>query len=136
MFLIDLEICKAKSLPAEDIFAFFTNEVASLRDKAPQLARIDTQSNLWPDLLERILARLDLSSYGIIEEKIKLKTLVARRNDIAHGKKVFIEDLEYYAGYETAALNVMYALALAVVDRASRFDRCGDAGCSPEVGTV
>jgi hypothetical protein len=115
-------------LPAEEIFAFFANEVVSLREKAPQLAQIDTQSNLWPDLLDNILIRLDLGAYDIISEKRKIKTLVARRNDIAHGKKVFIENFEYYIEYEEAALNLMYALALAVVDRATQFDVADNCG--------
>ncbi|WP_433935604.1 MAE_28990/MAE_18760 family HEPN-like nuclease [Brevundimonas diminuta] len=48
-------------------------------------------------------------------------SLVSRRNDIAHGKKVFIQDMTYYREYEDAASALMYNLALAIVDRASRY---------------
>lgn len=47
-----------------------------------------------------------------------LATLVARRNDIAHGKKVFIRDMTYYHDYEQAVDAVMVGLALAVVGKA------------------
>ncbi len=96
IYLIDEEIQRAKSLPPEEIVNFFLNEFQCLRDKAPQAVTVNTQSNLWPDLLEKILVRLDLEAPDIVRERRRLQTLVARRNDIAHGKKVFIDDFDYY----------------------------------------
>lgn len=64
---------------------------------------------------------MNLDAYPVIDEPDKIKTLVARRNDIAHGQKVFIEDLTYYLEYENMTRNLMYALALAVIDRAAKY---------------
>src|SRR6202011_3735888 len=114
---IEAEIRKAKSLPSHELFKFFGEEVDLLRAQTPKFPNVDTKSNLWPNLLEEILVKLDLASSSILLERRKLETLVARRNDIAHGKKVFIDDIEYYLEYERAATNTMYALALAVSDR-------------------
>jgi hypothetical protein len=52
----------------------------------------------------------------IDNHKIKIKTLVGRRNDIAHGKINTISSIEEYQIYENAALDVMYELAVLVVD--------------------
>ena len=121
MYLVEKEIRAAKALSPEAIFRFFQEDINALRSTAPKAIAVDTKSNLWPELLAEILGRLDVNSNCIIEYERKLRTLVARRNDIAHGKKVFIDDLRYYQEYETAVLNVMYGLALAVGDRSERF---------------
>jgi len=123
VYFVEKEIGAAKALSPEGIFQFFQGDIHALRSTAPKTITVDTKSNLWPDLLAKILGRLDLNSSCIIEHERKLKTLVARRNDIAHGKRVFIDDITYYQEYETAVLNVMYGLALAVGDRSERFAR-------------
>ncbi|WP_424361114.1 MAE_28990/MAE_18760 family HEPN-like nuclease [Methylocystis parvus] len=119
VFMIEKEIKKARSLSSDGIYAFYANDIPKIRVSAPPKIGIETNSNLWPTLLRSILDRLELGSYSIILDEAKIKTLVARRNDIAHGKKVFIEDLRYYLEYERAASNLMYSLALAIVDRAA-----------------
>jgi hypothetical protein len=117
VYSIEAEIRKAKNLSSHDLFKFFGDGVVILREQAPKFSGIDTRSNLWPNLLEETLEKLDLSPVNVLLERRKLETLVARRNDIAHGKRVFIEDIEYYLEYERAATTTMYALALAVSDR-------------------
>jgi MAE_28990/MAE_18760-like HEPN len=121
VYLIEKEIQDAKALSPEDIFLFFREKIHMLRSTAPKTITVDTKSNLWPASLAKLLGRLDLNSSCIIEHERKLKTLVARRNDIAHGKKVFIDDIKYYLEYENSVLNTMYGLALAVGERSARF---------------
>jgi hypothetical protein len=99
VFFVEKEIRAAKASSPERIFQFFRQEMHVLRSTSPKPVAVDTKSNLWPDLLVKILGRLDLSSSCIIEHERKLKTLVARRNDIAHGKKVFIDDIKDYQEY-------------------------------------
>jgi hypothetical protein len=123
VYLVETEIRDAKALSPERIFQFFQEEIRALRSTPPKSITVDTKSNLWPDLLMEMLDRLDLNSSFIIKDERKLKTLVARRNDIAHGKRVFIDDIKYYQEYETAVLNVMYGLALAVGARSELFAR-------------
>jgi hypothetical protein len=45
-----------------------------------------------------------------------LKALVRRRNDIAHGRRELIRDLDEYEKYERAAFETMYELGLSVVE--------------------
>jgi hypothetical protein len=105
---------KAKSLNNFDLWDFieigFPSEIAA----APKFSEIDTKSNLWPSVFDEILDYTDTKCSAIEEQRTKIKTLVARRNDIAHGKKVFIEDLVYYLEYESAVKSVMYDLALGI----------------------
>ncbi|MFB2982814.1 MAE_28990/MAE_18760 family HEPN-like nuclease [Microseira sp. BLCC-F43] len=78
--------------------------------------KLETQSNLWPDVLKQnsLLAGLDCKL--VDQYEIELKALVRRRNDIAHGQKMIIKDLNEYQKYENAALEVMHELAVSIVD--------------------
>jgi len=58
-----------------------------------------------------------LDSRTVEKNRPKLTTLVARRNEIAHGQKNFIAEFRYYRTYETAVYEVMYDLALQVEER-------------------
>jgi len=78
--------------------------------------RLETESNLWPELLKRNSSDVDLPSKMVEEHEFKLKALVARRNEIAHGKKMIISSLAEYQQYEEAAMLVMHELAVAVLN--------------------
>lgn len=78
--------------------------------------RLETDSNLWPELLVENSAAVDLPSEKVSEHEFKLKALVSRRNEIAHGKKMVIQTLEEYQPYEEAVFLVMHELAVAVLD--------------------
>jgi len=78
--------------------------------------RLETDSNLWPNLLRVNSAEVDLPYKKVDEHELKLKTLVARRNEIAHGKKMVIASLEEYQPYEDAVILVMHELAVAVLE--------------------
>jgi hypothetical protein len=78
---------------------------------------LDTKSNLWPNLLIENSTSIDLPSSQAAEHALRLRALVARRNDIAHGKKMVIPTLEAYQPYEDAAFLVMHELAVAVLER-------------------
>jgi hypothetical protein len=78
--------------------------------------RLETKSNLWPDLLKENSAAVDLPFAMVDKNELKLKALVSRRNEIAHGKKMIVATLEEYKPYEDAALLVMHELAVAVLD--------------------
>jgi hypothetical protein len=77
---------------------------------------LETNSNLWPNLLRDNSTKIDLPSDVVDANELKLKTLVARRNDIAHGKKMVVSSLDEYKIYENAAVLVMHELAVAVLD--------------------
>jgi len=117
LFLHDKSIRDAKTLPHAAAYEFFRNTLEKMKQNPPPSLTVDTKSNLWPSLLEELLYSFDIAPTSVIERPESIKTLVARRNDIAHGQKVFISDLAYYLEYENAVRNLMYALALAIIDR-------------------
>lgn len=80
----------------------------------PIFPEVDTKSNLWPNVLEDLLESAALTVVEIDENRYKLKTLVTRRNKIAHGERDIIIDLEYYEGYEKAFREVAYNLAIEI----------------------
>lgn len=92
---------------------FFTAALpAALTDQLRFEVRPQTKSNLWPSLLRENCDAVGLSITTLNEQESKLKTLVGRRNDIAHGQKNVIRNLPEYKKYEDAAFTVLYALAL------------------------
>lgn len=72
---------------------------------------VETQSNLWPAVLEELLAYADIELPSLQMHSWKLKTLVSRRNKIAHGERHIIQDLPYYIQFEDAFKIVSYELA-------------------------
>jgi len=78
--------------------------------------RPETNSNLWPNVLRTNSAAIALAHGQVDSNELKLRTLVSRRNDIAHGKKMLIESLQEYEKYEHAALLVMHELAISVLE--------------------
>lgn len=77
--------------------------------------RLETNSNLYPGLLEGNCALIGLVIPSLQDNFAKLRTLVGRRNEIAHGQRNFIKNLEEYAKYESAVVDVMYELAFAII---------------------
>jgi len=121
LFLHEKRMKAARALPTAEAYEFFRTTIDGLKAEPPPQITIETANNLWPSTLDELLNCMDLNTYSVIEQRDKIKTLVARRNDIAHGQKVFIKDLAYYLEYEDATRNLMYALALAIVDRAGKY---------------
>src|SRR6516164_8778467 len=76
---------------------------------------LETKSNLWPGLLKNNSSAVALPFEMVDQHELKLKALVSRRNDIAHGKKMIIQTLKEYQPYEDAALLVMHELAVAIL---------------------
>ncbi len=83
----------------------------------PQFPDVDTESNLWPSVLVELMEAADLNTAKVEEHELKLKTLVARRNKIAHGEHNIIEEFAYDKTYEDAVYDVMYDIAIQVDDR-------------------
>lgn len=86
----------------------------------PVFPTVDTDSNLWPHTLVKLLNVADLSTQTVEKHAPMLRTLVSRRNSIAHGEKTFINDLPYYLEFEAAVYEVLYDVALQVDTRLSQ----------------
>lgn len=78
--------------------------------------KLETQSNLWPNVARDNNLKVNISCGYLDSHETKLKLIVSRRNEIAHGKKLVVEKLSEYQEYENSALLVMHELALAVID--------------------
>lgn len=107
------------SLDAEAIWGFFNKSMpAALGTQAafPEDIRLKTESNLWPNVFERETGRLGIICDELTKHRARIKTLVARRNDIAHGKSMTIANLAEYHNYENATLCLMHELAIKAID--------------------
>jgi len=80
------------------------------------VCRLDTESNLWPDVFERECQKVGLRPAEIEKQHARIKALVSRRNDIAHGKTMTVRSVKEYTEYEQATMLVMHDLAIQVLD--------------------
>lgn len=119
VFALDKNLKRLKTLCnsdlLEEILSFRSNHLSP----SPEFPDIETQSNLWPSVLIELLRAADLSADKVREHEVKLKTLVSRRNKIAHGENNIILEVGYFRTYEHAVYDVMYDLAIQVDHRLS-----------------
>lgn len=103
-----------RSASDEEIMAFAKKFLDEHMRQKPAFSEVDTKSNLWPDVLNGLLSKadLDIGEFSALESK--LKTLVARRNGIAHGEQSIIPEVGYYLGFEQTVYELMYRLAFEV----------------------
>ena len=87
-----------------------------LEDNLDFQIRLETQSNLYPSLFKENVIQAGLTCTLIDKYQIELKALVTRRNEIAHGQKMTIKNIDEYKKYEDAALEVMHELAISIID--------------------
>jgi hypothetical protein len=112
-------INKMRTKEIDQLYAEVINFDVTHLQSTPAFPDVDTDSNLWPDKLMELLKQADLSTNKVSEHKIKLSTLVARRNKIAHGERNIIEEVEYYKSYEEVVYEVLYDLAYQIDSRLS-----------------
>jgi len=101
-----------------NIWRVFSGELKEHLEEAasfPRKCRLSAESNLWPDVFRRETSRIGIVCHCLDENEIRLKTLVARRNDIAHGEKMTVTSIEDYEPFEHAALMIMHELAILVL---------------------
>ena len=75
-----------------------------------------TQSNFHPRALLKNYQYVCLPSDPVEDNRHRLAALVSRRNDIAHGRNVPVEDFKEYEEVEEAALTVICGLAIAIIE--------------------
>ncbi|MBJ7544156.1 hypothetical protein JDN41_11430, partial [Rhodomicrobium udaipurense] len=99
-------------LSSDRIWIFIRNEFQThLKTAVKFEKRLETRSNLWPNLAVENNRAIGLDCNLFEENAALIKGLVSRRNEIAHGKKMVIKDLKEYQSYENATLLVMHELA-------------------------
>jgi hypothetical protein len=117
VFALDKVLKQIRTMPPADMINEVTDFKAKHLESLASFPEVDTDSNLWPEILIALLTSADLDSKTVEKNRPKLATLVARRNEIAHGQKNFIAEFQYYRTFETAVYEVMYDLALQVEGR-------------------
>lgn len=120
LFALRKKLTHIRNLQDHDLVPEIINFKTSYLSNSPDFPDVDTQSNLWPNLLIALMETADLDTSIVSENEIKLKTLVSRRNKIAHGENNIIQEIEYYRTFENAVYNVMYDLAIQVDKRLSQ----------------
>ncbi|WOX05505.1 MAE_28990/MAE_18760 family HEPN-like nuclease [Microbulbifer pacificus] len=104
---------------SENLLSFFDSGMQEFL-RSPVIfdpeCRLSTDSNLWPNVFERECAKIGVASRELDNGRARIKALVARRNEIAHGKNMTVSSVDEYSEYEQAALLVMHDLALQVLD--------------------
>lgn len=101
------------------LFDFFNLELPEeIQKKAifSENCRLETGSNLWPNLFEQECEKIGIKSNVLDSYRPRIKSLVSRRNDIAHGKKMVIKSINEYSEYEHVTLLVLYDLAVQVLE--------------------
>lgn len=107
------------NMEAKSLWDFFESTLPAEINKNAKFhpdCRLDAESNLWPNIFERECARVGIRSSALEASRSRIKALVTRRNDIAHGKKMTIKSVDEYTEYESATLLVLHDLAIQVLD--------------------
>ncbi|HPG60686.1 MAG TPA: MAE_28990/MAE_18760 family HEPN-like nuclease [Casimicrobium sp.] len=78
--------------------------------------RPDNIANLWPDLLMSWQKRFGLDSTNVLNEKVRLESLVNNRNQIAHGKKLVVANRAELDSHAYAATLAMHEVAVGIAD--------------------
>lgn len=120
LFALEKTLRKIKNLPSPE----FLNQIESFSSTyhviQPIFPEVDTKSNLWPNVFEELLDAADIALPALTTHRLRLKTLVSRRNNIAHGIHELIQEVSYYRSYESAIYDIMYELAFGIDERLSR----------------
>jgi hypothetical protein len=111
---LNKDLKKLRSLVSFEMLGEMEAFPDRVRTTKPAFPEVDTKSNLWPNVMQELLLDADIIIDAIDSHAAKLRTLVSRRNDIAHGKQNLINEVDYYLTYEDAVYDVMYHLAYSI----------------------
>lgn len=87
-----------------------------LENVAESIAPLETNSNLWPNLLKENNKKIDINLSTLDANIAKVKKLVGLRNSLAHGEKVEISNTDEILDLAEAAGTLMIDLALQIDD--------------------
>ncbi|MEO5370902.1 MAG: MAE_28990/MAE_18760 family HEPN-like nuclease [Magnetococcus sp. DMHC-1] len=105
-----------KDSSLEKIFDLSSNFPGAMNDAAIFESKLETASNLKIRIFRENIKKINIL-VPIAEDRCKtVDALVHMRNEIAHGKKGFIKDIDEYKVYERAVVLVMDSLAIEIMD--------------------
>jgi hypothetical protein len=106
-----------KTLATEDLIHEIERFVSVSLKQIPRFPDVDTESNLWPDKREKLLEQADINADIVRRHARRIRTLVARRNGIAHGELNIISDVDYYLSFEQTIYEIMYKMVYLIDER-------------------
>lgn len=118
-FALSKSLSDIRNLPKLDLVHCLRNFEGTVMDEYVTFPEVNTKSNLWPTTLKELLEDADLTVKTLEEHFHTIKTLVSRRNSIAHGEKEIITEFDYFKKMDDAARDIMYELALAIDEKLS-----------------
>lgn len=104
---------------SSSLWRFFNTVLPNeIQQKAsfPPDCRLETECNLWPNVFERECAKIGITSVELQSYCLRIKALVSRRNDIAHGKNMTVNSVDEYSEYEHVTFLVLHDLAVQVLE--------------------
>lgn len=120
-FIHKSEINRIRSLSAAEFLQRAMTIEVDILAISPDPPEVDAESNLTVPVLLKLLNNTDISEenspqlFSLIEsEKFRIRTLVARRNAIAHGENNMIQEVSYYLEYENMVSELIYNVAYAL----------------------
>ena len=120
IFALKNRLTQLKNLPNAELLDAILKFQSDEMEKIPIFPDVDTESNLWPSVLINLLEIANLDAERVRINEAKIKTLVSRRNKIAHGENNIINEVDYYFTYEEVVYTIIYDIALQVIERLSK----------------
>lgn len=117
LFALEKKLRTIRGLPPEPFLKEVENFSITFYTPPPEFPEVNTRSNLWPNVLKDLLSDADIVVDALDMHRVKISTLVKRRNNIAHGENDIISELSYYRGFESAVYDVMYEMAFKIEER-------------------
>lgn len=118
---LDKFISQIRSKPASELYQLLSKDFEKIIKGKPIFEnKLETNSNLYPKIAQDNSEKLGITVKGVIANSTHLKTLVGRRNNIAHGQKMEIKSLSEYIEYEKIVLDVLNELFLCIMDAANK----------------
>ena len=117
-FSLEKDFKKLKgNLASDNLWSFCVDEFPKLLSEPVMfMTKLETEANLWPEVFTKNSEKVSLPTQMINIHNSKIRALVARRNDIAHGKKMIIKELAEYQEYEKAVISVINELAEGIIE--------------------
>lgn len=117
LFALETMLKKIRNLPPPEFLGEIETFSGTYHRDKPDFPDVDTKSNLWPNILRELLDTADLTLPSLAVHHVLIKTLVTRRNKIAHGNQEMITEVAYYRNYEAAVYELMYELSFSIDER-------------------
>ncbi len=114
---LDKQMKVVRGLPTVELLSKIANFDIDILHKKAEFPDVDTESNLWPSVLQVLLDGAEILLPSLAMHNRSIYTLVSRRNKIAHGERDNINEYSYYVQFSDVVHTLMYDLAISIDDK-------------------